>query len=62
MLAPLQLQAAHSRLITLRPRRSPAAVEQALGDRIVEGPVFERDAIVAFRSGDARRLLREEHG
>lgn len=45
-----------------RPRRTPAAVEQALVDRIVEGPVFERDAIVAFRGVDAQRLLREEHG
>src|SRR5512133_3345899 len=38
------------------------SVEQALVDRIVEGPVFERDGIVAFRGADARRLLREEHG
>jgi putative transposase len=45
-----------------RPRRTPAAVEQALVDRIGEGPVFERDGIVAFRGTDARRLLREEHG
>ncbi len=37
-------------------------MEQALVDRIVEGPVFERDAIVAFRGVDAQRLLREEHG
>jgi hypothetical protein len=31
-------------------------------DRIVDGPMFERDGIVAFRDTDARRLLREEHG
>ena len=45
-----------------RPRRVPAAVEQRLVERIVAGPVFERDAIVAFRGADGQRLLREEHG
>jgi transposase len=39
-----------------RPRRVPAAVEQRLVERIVNGAVFERDAIVAFRGADARRL------